>query len=130
MSRYCRPMIVDNQSNGDTRIVCTCGLEKTLPMHQARRAYYQHQPDAEPIPLPHSHYAPKSTTAPPEPRELHEFMSDLLAEREARRQRDRRTFPDKRETQIDRCGSCGEWTWQGKCNIRNCHSNYIKEIAA
>lgn len=111
MTLYCRPVLIENHDD-ETRILCLCGRDDTRAMLQARRAYYQHNPNSEPIPMPHTHYAPRITEKPPEPHELRELRIE--------HQVTRRRWPDERDRQIARCTSCGSQTWRGQCRVAGC----------
>lgn len=111
--RYCRPVLVENKADS-TRIVCMCAWEYVGGPKRARRAYYQHQPDADPIPMRFEAYKPVNTEAAPDPTELVDLAEDMLATRNLRR------WPDDRLTFIDRCPSCGDWRWARTCRTARC----------
>lgn len=122
MSVYCRPVLVAELDEGETRIVCMCRREFVLPAPQARRAYYEHNPKSHPIPMPHTHYEPAPTTMPPSYREVQAMQKALAEHRRQRRPR------DPEDAQISRCPSCGAQVWQGVCTVRGCRANMHRHV--
>lgn len=126
MSLYCRPVDVRNDHPDTTHITCLCGWQQSGTYTRARRAYYQHNPDSEPIPLPHRYWVPKAAYegTRPTPDELTELSDELRAERERllteARKYARRRWPDRRERHISRCPACGGWQWKNTCTAPRC----------
>lgn len=128
MSVYCRPVVVDDGPE-HTKIRCFCGLEWDLPHRAARRCYYDHNPNSEPIPMPNPARVVTGRGAPTAA-ELAAMDAEHRATRVELRGQTRRTFPDARERAVSRCPSCGNWQWKGFCYVDGCWLGHTAEVSA
>lgn len=126
MANYCRAVDVRNDHPDTTHITCLCGWQQTGTYTRARRAYYQHNAESEPIPMPHRYWTPKIAYEGTQPTadELTKLAQELRAERvriltESGRF-ERRRWPDAREKSISRCACCGGWQWKKQCTTQGC----------